>query len=103
MYELVSPEETPNIGNYEHYSQYGDCTIWVGKEGTMSHYCTLLIKVGTVIIDWMSSVLVALSACDCIKSFYYNDHLVRGDDKCFVVAYFFIVPDITIIIEHTDH
>ena len=29
-YELVSPEETPNIGNYEHYSQYGDCTIWVG-------------------------------------------------------------------------
>ena len=28
-YELAGPDETPNIGNYEHYSQYGDCTIYV--------------------------------------------------------------------------
>ena len=28
-YELACPDETPNIGNYEHYSQYGDCTIYL--------------------------------------------------------------------------
>ena len=28
-YELAGPDETPNIGNYEHYSQYGDCTIYL--------------------------------------------------------------------------